>query len=345
MKIDISSAIADLLFKNQTVVLPGFGAFVGSYKSATIDYVQGEIAPPSKELNFNENLLVNDGVLVNYLQEKYKISAEEAEQAIKQFVKEVMATLEKREMVVFPKIGKLYRDYENKYKFIADNTNFNTDSFGLPDVNFFPVLRDKGATATTTKVGAASAGAATTSTSKSSYSSKSNNDSALPAWMRVGLPILAILSVIVLLFSIYMLTRDDSKISANEMAINEERLNKKPGDEATLDDPEDIEDMKMDEEEDDGGENTEGTEIDSEEPTIAPNQKEALIIIHSFGNKNNVEKFMKTLLSDGFQPKSVKDGKLTRVGIVKLYEEESELTELIKELEKLYETTPKLWEE
>jgi hypothetical protein len=54
---------------------------------------------------------------------------------------------------------------------------------------------------------------------------------------------------------------------------------------------------------------------------------------------------MKTLLSDGFQPKSMKDGKLTRVGVVKFYEKEEELSELLDDLKKMYKTTPKVWEE
>ncbi|MCR9288768.1 MAG: hypothetical protein NXI23_15435 [Bacteroidetes bacterium] len=338
MKIDITAAIVDLLYEHQTVVLPGLGAFVTDYKSATIDYVQGELAPPSKELEFNQNLLINDGVLVNHLQKKYDISSEQAETAIQTFVKELMKTIENKEMVVFPKVGKLYRDYENNYKFIPEANNFNTASFGLPDINFFPILREKGTSIRASNQSKPMAHPPSTSRSKSS-------DSILPVWMRVGLPILAVLTIVILLFSLFMLTKEDSgNNSRDEMAINSERINQKPSEESLLDDPEDIEDLAMDNSIDDTNNNT-SDDINTEAPTIAPNQKEAFIIIHSFGNKNNVEKFMKTLLSDGFQPKSMKDGKLTRVGVVKFYEKEEELSELLDDLKKMYKTTPKVWEE
>ena len=33
--------------------------------------------------------------------------------------------------------------FENNVQFIPDSTNFNKAAFGLPTVNFYPILRDK----------------------------------------------------------------------------------------------------------------------------------------------------------------------------------------------------------
>lgn len=326
MKIDITSAISELLYEHRTVVLPGLGAFVTAYKAASIDYVQGQVAPPTKELDFNPNLPVNDGILVNRIQKKYSVTAGQAEEAINKYVNEIKATLDKKEMVVFPKVGKLYKDFEGNFKFLTENENYNTDSFGLPEINFFPILREK-------KSRKPAAGAAAATAYKRSQPQK--RDRNLPAWMNVLLPILAVLSVVVLAFSIYMLQSNDMPAKSEELTLNSERTNTKPSNE--LDDPEDREDFLADED-------SENTDEDTEAPTPPPNLKEAFIIIHSFGNQSNVEKFVKTLISDGFQPKSVKDGNLTRVGILKAYEEDSELEETLAELKKLYETTPKIWD-
>ena len=56
-------------------------------------------------------------------------------------MKGVKAAIERREIVVFPKVGRLYKDYEQNLQFLADNTNFNVDSFGLPDVQFYPITQ------------------------------------------------------------------------------------------------------------------------------------------------------------------------------------------------------------
>lgn len=332
MKIDISSAITELLYEHKSVVLPGLGAFTSSYKSATIDYVQGSVVPPSKDLDFNSNLMMNDGILVNFVQKKYDISVEQAEKAIETFVKEIKDTLDKKEMVVFPQVGKIYRDYEGTIKFLAEKTNFNADAHGLPEISFFPILRER-------KTKEKSAVAAQTRV-KESKGRNENSDSKLPAWMKILLPILGILSIVVLSFSIYYLSKGDDLKSNDTPIASEERVNQKPSDPNFEDDPEDAIDFADDENED-----LDDRPIDSEAPTIGPNQKEAFIVVHSFGNKSNVEKFMKQLISDGFQPKSLKDGKLTRVGIIKLYETEEELKEAVSDLKKLYNTTPKLWDD
>ena len=46
-------------------------------------------------------------------------------------------------MVNIPGVGRLYKDFESNIQFIPDSTNFNKDSFGLPTIKFYPILRDK----------------------------------------------------------------------------------------------------------------------------------------------------------------------------------------------------------
>ena len=53
--------IVDLLYNNDCVILPGFGAFVLKNKSA---FRKGdEFFPPSKYVSFNSMLKENDGLL------------------------------------------------------------------------------------------------------------------------------------------------------------------------------------------------------------------------------------------------------------------------------------------
>lgn len=334
MKTDVSSAISDLLFENNSIVIPGLGGFTASHKSSTIDYVQGALAPPSKELYFNENLMVNDGILVNYIQKKYELSAGESEDAIEKFVEETKANLTKREMVVFPKVGRLYRDYEDKIKFLPEATNFNTDSYGLPSVQFYPIIREKEAITKSKQATAIGA---------KPYKAKKQDDSELPLWMRVLLPILGVLSIIVIGAGLYIYGTSSDQGTFNEgLEVNENRLNKKPGEEeaaAGVDDNEDLEDLRMD----DGEGNPEDdiiSEEDTEAPTLNPNQKTAFIVLHSLRNSKNAEKFIQRLTKDGYAAHSSKENGMHKVGILKVYESKIELESAVLELKKAYKTTP-----
>ncbi|MCB0579438.1 MAG: hypothetical protein KDD10_09040, partial [Phaeodactylibacter sp.] len=99
MQIDIGSHIAALLYEHNSVNIPGLGGFVSSYKTATADQVQGELHPPSKGLNFNSNLVADDGLLAQHLQEKLGISLTDANELVENYVKEVKEAIGRREIV------------------------------------------------------------------------------------------------------------------------------------------------------------------------------------------------------------------------------------------------------
>ena len=143
MNIDIAACIRELLFEHEAVIVPGFGGFVASYKATVIDHVQGTLSPPAKKLQFNENLLVNDGLLLQQVMDHYKVDQETATKAIDQYVDKLLLALSKREIVEIPQVGRLYKDFEDQYKFLQDSKNYNADAFGLPTVQFYPVIRQK----------------------------------------------------------------------------------------------------------------------------------------------------------------------------------------------------------
>lgn len=140
MKINVASSIAELLYEYNSVTIPGFGGLVASYKSADVAKVEGNIHPPSKEIKFNSNLLINDGLLVEHIRSRYQISFEEAEQEVDRFVSLLKNQLAETGKVEIPKVGKFSKS-GNQYFFQAFSRNYNTDSFGLPTVNFFPVRK------------------------------------------------------------------------------------------------------------------------------------------------------------------------------------------------------------
>lgn len=141
-KITVADAISELLYQYDNVIVPKFGGFVKEYRASTFDYVQGKISPPSSSVSFNENLKVDDGLLIDFYKRENKLSLQVAKEHIEQFSKKAKITLANREVVSLPKIGRLLKDYENQTKFISQNHNFNTDTFGLKEVKYYPILRE-----------------------------------------------------------------------------------------------------------------------------------------------------------------------------------------------------------
>jgi hypothetical protein len=130
--VNFSQYIVDLLFENDYVIVPGFGAFVASYKSSTIDDDQDTLYPPEKELSFNEKLKSNDTLLVNYVAEEKGISHFDALKEIEQFREDVQYKLEKGEKLELEGLGLFWQDEENIIRFKGKpGENLLLDSYGL----------------------------------------------------------------------------------------------------------------------------------------------------------------------------------------------------------------------
>ena len=64
---EISQYIKEILLLNDCVIIPDFGGFVANYKPAMIE--NNRFFPPTKEIAFNNKLISNDGLLINYISE------------------------------------------------------------------------------------------------------------------------------------------------------------------------------------------------------------------------------------------------------------------------------------
>lgn len=329
MQIDVGSYIAELLYEHDSMIVPGLGGFVTRYKAAEIDQVQGKIHPPSKDLHFNNNLVVNDGILINYIEKKHDLSYEEAEKAVADYVSQVKAAIDRREIVVFPQVGRLYKDYEQKLQFLPDNTNFNTDSFGLPTVEFHPIGQ-------VTPVAAPER--ERVSSTRRPPGPEPSLSATIADWFQRYLPIIGALSVMVIALGLYFILRTDDKApvptaqsepEATE-AIPPSRINTRPSlnGASPQDDPEDIVDME-EERLDPGGFDTEGS-------TVVPGQKSAVIAIGLFRDQRNVNKLVEEIYKAGYEPRTEQVRGLTRVGVELAYEYPAEVEDALSDLRRRF---------
>ena len=346
MDIDIAPYIKELLYKHNNLVIPGFGNFVLSYASTTIDHVQGILNPPSKKIAFDTNLLTNDGKLIEYLKEKHQIGTDDANAIINTFVSKIKMQLGKREMVTLPEVGRLYKDFEDNIQFIPDVTNFSKESFGLPSINFYPILRDNKAeakknTATTTIPTVNPAvNPAVNSTKKIPSSTNITNTATQTATNTVTAAKKTIPQPIKKSFwdtyqyvpgilLLLLLAGIGTCVIYPKMkgtAVVDNRINQKPSkmDQDAPEDPEeDLIDMQMEQEAEAEAEN-----IDTESITVSPNQRECIVSIGVFGNKANATKMIQEVYDkgyDAYRDNYMKNGKdLTKVGVQFAYETQEE---------------------
>ena len=345
MKVDITSCISELLYERELVVLPQLGGFVSSYKAAVIDHVQGSVQPPAKDLNFNENLMVNDGVLIDRVAARFELSPEEARQVIDEYVGRLKERLRNREIVQFAGIGRLYLDFENQYKFLQENTNFNTDSYGLPAIQFYPIVRNS---PQVEKAVARKSG----NRSKPPARKGDDRSRRLSQFLQRSMPWIVLLALLIILVSIYFIQRDFSLgltgRDGDQRTMPVNRVNTKPSkDEETAEIvlEEEPEELPVD----DGSDldpnlpapEPEPTPEDTEAPTIAPGQQEAVVIIGSFRDDGNAESIVESIYKAGYDAYTDQKGTATRVGVQFAYGSSEELDRMLRDIRKKF--NPKAW--
>ncbi len=337
MNIDVGKAVQELLFEQDTVILPGLGGFMSTSISATVDYVQGSVQPPSKKLAFNANLHTNDGILVNHIQHKEVVTAKEANDAIDIYVTKVKDALEKREIVDIPKVGRLYKDYKEEIQFMPENTNFQIDSFGLPTVSFNPIARQKAGTQAQGTAGAS------TVPKRKPYNTYAQHK---PHWAEKSLPWLIVFAAILLAFSLFMWLQDDD--SGQQAAVPEDRINVKPSQEEN-EELSALENGTLSNDGEPSSENGADISQDEENNGITSEEKPSpppptvynkFIVIHSFGVKKNADQFYNTLERGGYTATSKFHGGLHRVGVEIVTSDTTEINNLANELGRKFKSTP-----
>ena len=140
--------IQQLLLKNNCVIIPNFGAFIGNYNPSEIRLMENKIFPPSKIIAFNRSLQNNDGLLINAVAHKFAVSYHDAEAQVTSFAKQCNDSLAHNKSLILKEIGRFSLDAENKIQFQPYySKNYLLDSFGLSAMQIQPIQRLKDAEA------------------------------------------------------------------------------------------------------------------------------------------------------------------------------------------------------
>lgn len=332
MQQELSKYLADLLHQHDRLSVPSLGTFELSHAPALVDQIQGQVNAPAKHVTFNPNLVMDDGVLVEDIQQRLGWSLTETQAWLHSQVDEIKAGLDRREIVELPGVGRFFRNFENKLQFVAENTNFNLDSFGLQAVAGQLVARpvEEKIPAIQKKV-----------PKRPPVKKPAEQSFDLLAWVRENYiwllaGLLSIVLIAVLIF--YPRTPADPTPQEGIADVPQERLNASPS--KSTEEEESTTAPAPAEENSDLPAQNENTpapaEPDTEAPTLAPQEHTAVIAVGLFGNPDNVSRLLEQLSKDGYAPISRPEGNNTRVGVSIRYTDESELQRVLREVKRQY---------
>ena len=132
MTYSVEDHIKELLFRHDCVIIPNFGGLVSNPVSSKINTVSGTIFPPSKLIVFNKNLSINDGLLINHISKKEKISVDDSKNIVFDFSKKITDSLMSERSLRLNNIGLFTLGSEDNIIFHQDiANNFDLNSFGF----------------------------------------------------------------------------------------------------------------------------------------------------------------------------------------------------------------------
>ena len=136
----IFKEIYDLLYNNDCVIVPEFGAFVLKSHSA---YIKDDtFYPPRKIISFNAMLDENDGLLVKYLSTSRNISYKKALKTINNETQSLKNELSADKKIKIDPLGYIALSSEGNLVFYPEELiNFESNSFGLTSFSKQPILK------------------------------------------------------------------------------------------------------------------------------------------------------------------------------------------------------------
>ncbi|MBP7273278.1 MAG: hypothetical protein KA974_05530 [Saprospiraceae bacterium] len=317
----IAQHIAELLYQQQRVTVPGIGTFYTGYKPAAIDHVHGEILPPTSTLYFDNELQENDGVLLQRLQVIIGATASDVQSALDLFVKDVQLSLDRKETVVFPYIGVMQRNFRQEIDFQPDTqVNYNTQAYGLP---ILKIQKNNSNLSTLESIPSEAAQPQLLQKLNNTPSHWDNLSATL-----TSLPALIALLVLVISVIIFSWVRTNENTLAEKQNINEKPAMDHAGiltdalqddneiatiDESELNEDTDLSDVLQTE-----AETAPHSSNNTEVSTTANNDYNAnamcTIIVGQFSDNNNAKRVARRLSKMGYTPITEAAGVVTRVG-------------------------------
>lgn len=137
----INDTIRHLLMEEEQVCLPGLGTLRLLPQLALISPLEGKAAPPSEQVTFNANLVLDDGRILHALEEREDLSHEDALHQLGEFLRNMQENLDAGRSFTVDGLGRFFKHFDGQISFTSSGDNYRKDSFGLPTIELRPIVR------------------------------------------------------------------------------------------------------------------------------------------------------------------------------------------------------------
>lgn len=130
-----------LLRENDCVILPGFGGFIAHDVPAYYVSEEGLYYPPSRSINFNADITMNDGMLAQSYMKSYQVDYARATYMVDMAIEELMDVLYEEGTITLPRIGTITQDIHQSLQFapiqsgIASPMHFGLNTFTIKELS------------------------------------------------------------------------------------------------------------------------------------------------------------------------------------------------------------------
>jgi flagellar basal body-associated protein FliL len=138
----VKKYIAELLRGNDCVIVPGFGAFIKHYESASIHPITHKFTPPYKVIGFNGRLRLNDNLLQKHIAFGEQCDDQQALHLIQFFIHSLKQHINQYGFFEFENVGRFFLNQEGILQFDPELTDhFSDETFGLKEFIVQPIDR------------------------------------------------------------------------------------------------------------------------------------------------------------------------------------------------------------
>jgi len=131
----IGDYLKKLLYQYDCIVVPTLGAFLTHSVSASFNEATGQFLPPRRKVAFNEALMLDDGILLNYVMLHEGITRDDALRGVNAFVATLKEQAHKMGSFSLEGLGLFSYNAENRLQFDPElRHNFLGTTYGMQPV-------------------------------------------------------------------------------------------------------------------------------------------------------------------------------------------------------------------
>lgn len=139
----LSQHIYQLLVGHNCVIVPELGGFVAQYMPARYDEAEESFFPPCRQISFNAQLTINDGLLVQSYMESEHADFIKASEYVSQDIAQLKRMLDNEGRVELTDIGTLSMSLNGRFIFESDKSTLTTpEYYGLDSFSAYLVAQD-----------------------------------------------------------------------------------------------------------------------------------------------------------------------------------------------------------